>query len=70
MACPTCDHTMQSLGYADGGTIWWCPRCGTVKHHDQFIDSPPKEYVPSLVVRGHLLPTARVSVSDDDGEPN
>ena len=27
MACPTCDHTMQSLL-----TVFWCPRCGTVKH--------------------------------------
>lgn len=28
MACPTCDHTMHSLR----PTVFWCPRCGTVKH--------------------------------------
>lgn len=51
MPCPTCDHTMASLGYADGGTIWHCERCGTVKHHDQSTDAPPKVYVPKLVER-------------------
>jgi hypothetical protein len=27
MACPTCDHTMQSLSE----WVCWCPRCGTIK---------------------------------------
>lgn len=33
MACPTCDHTMQNLGIKDWvkGSIFWCPRCGTLK---------------------------------------
>lgn len=44
MACPTCDHTMESIGCCDGGTVWHCPRCGTVKHHNQ-------SYVPKLVER-------------------
>lgn len=58
-ACPTCDHTMQSLGYCDGGTVWHCPRCGTVKHHDQFAgEAPPKIYVPALVARCRQLPDA------------
>jgi tRNA(Ile2) C34 agmatinyltransferase TiaS len=26
MSCPTCDHTMHSVG----DTAWWCPRCGTL----------------------------------------
>jgi len=27
MSCPTCDHTMHSVG-----AYWfWCPRCGTLK---------------------------------------
>ena len=27
MACPTCDHTMQSVT----DKVWWCSRCGTLK---------------------------------------
>jgi ribosomal protein L37AE/L43A len=26
MACPTCDHTMEGIGYG----MFQCPRCGTV----------------------------------------
>ena len=38
MACPTCDHTMQSLRQ----TVFWCPRCGTVKHGQSYfyVDVP------------------------------
>lgn len=28
--CPTCAHTMQSVGTPDN-QAWWCPRCGTIK---------------------------------------
>lgn len=28
MSCPTCDHTMQAIGVS--GTVFWCPRCGTI----------------------------------------
>jgi len=31
MACPTCDHTMQSIGHAEGRSHYWCPRCGTLR---------------------------------------
>lgn len=31
MACPTCDHTMQSVGFAEGRHHYWCPRCGTLR---------------------------------------
>lgn len=62
MACPTCDHTMQSLGYCDGGTVWHCSRCGTVSHHDQFVDAPPRVHVPKLVERCRDFE----SVWDDD----
>lgn len=27
MACPNCDHTMQSVSE----WVWWCPRCGSIK---------------------------------------
>lgn len=27
MACPTCDHTMQSVAAG----VFWCPRCGTLR---------------------------------------
>lgn len=45
MSCPTCGHTMQSLGMMEMSAIryFWCPRCGTLKSercgHD-FIESP------------------------------
>ena len=31
MSCPTCDHTMHSLGSGD----YWCPRCGTLQQYRQ-----------------------------------
>lgn len=35
MSCPACDHTMTHIGETiDGPTrrsIWWCPRCGTLR---------------------------------------
>lgn len=51
MPCPTCDHTLEALGYCDGGTIYHCPRCGTIQHGNQFVDAPPRIYVPKLVER-------------------
>jgi len=41
MACPTCDHTMQSIA----GLRFWCPRCGTLKNLDSF----PSTEKPQLV---------------------
>lgn len=32
MSCPTCDHTMQSLG---SNFYFWCPRCGTLMDANQ-----------------------------------
>lgn len=65
MACPTCDGTMASLGYADGGTIWHCERCGTIKHDNFYVDAPAKVYVPKLVERcrrfATLLPAIELS---------
>lgn len=32
MACPTCDHTMQSIGQTKRqDSVFWCPRCGTIR---------------------------------------
>jgi Zn-finger nucleic acid-binding protein len=34
MACPNCDHTMHKIGKSLIGkdwSMWWCPRCGTIK---------------------------------------
>lgn len=32
MPCPTCDHTMQSVGQlTTGWFLYWCPRCGTLR---------------------------------------
>jgi len=40
MACPTCDHTMESCTL----TISHCPRCGTMIMDDRI-------YIPKLVDR-------------------
>ena len=40
MPCPTCDHTMEGLGYG----IFQCRRCGTTKMNDSF-------FIPALVER-------------------
>src|SRR5438128_2439399 len=42
MACPTCEHTMQSLSRCVSGTQYlWCPRCGTlVGDKDTYYDRP------------------------------
>lgn len=31
MACPTCDHTMQSVAKSAAAVSYWCQRCGTLK---------------------------------------
>ena len=53
MACPTCDHTMQKIGSqsdAPGGSsgmvyagksVYWCPRCGTVKDGEGITQQAP-----------------------------
>ena len=38
MSCPTCDHTMHSLGTAP--RYFWCPRCGTIKSCEADIAAP------------------------------
>lgn len=47
MSCPTCDHTMQSLGVdaQQAKRFYWCPRCGTIKTvitscNDEIDDCP------------------------------
>ncbi len=51
MSCPTCDHTMEGLGYCDGGMIFHCERCGTVTHAVATSLGPNRVYVPRLVDR-------------------
>lgn len=43
MACPTCDHTLEGIGYR----MFHCPRCGTL------VGSPVAGavHVPALVRR-------------------
>lgn len=31
MACPTCDHTLQTVFADKVRTVRWCPRCGTLQ---------------------------------------
>lgn len=44
MNCPACTNPMTALGYCDGGTMWHCQNCGTVRHHD-LITEGAKEVV-------------------------
>ena len=53
MACPTCDHTMTPIGtmghiypYNDV-SLFWCPRCGTLKANVV----RESDNVPKLVAR-------------------
>jgi len=62
MNCPTCSHEMQSIGYANGGTIWHCSHCGTTSHLNHFGDGPPEVRVPALVERCREL-RAEMAVS-------
>lgn len=58
MACPTCDHSMESLGIG----WFWCPRCGTIRR--RIVDTmttATSDSVPELVNRcrrfeSHHLP--------------
>lgn len=45
MACPTCDHTMQMIR----PTVFWCPRCGTVRHGQPVSEETTER--PKLVER-------------------
>jgi hypothetical protein len=42
---------MAIIGYCNGGTVYHCERCGTVKHPMLNLDAPPRVYVPKLVER-------------------
>jgi len=43
MSCPTCDHTMQGIGYG----MFHCPRCGTLTN----CPTDGHVSVPALVER-------------------
>jgi hypothetical protein len=41
MSCPTCDHTMHAMGCkVTDSTLYWCPRCGTIKPCDGEFVAP------------------------------
>lgn len=57
MACPTCDHTMSPLGQlvAYGDVVYWCPRCGTIRHRQrgsgaEWYDSDEAPKLPGRVL--------------------
>lgn len=50
MSCPTCDHTMQSLGGGGDDAWFWCPRCGTLLRRSLIGDGVSCE-APDLVGR-------------------
>lgn len=60
MPCPTCDHTVQGIGFG----MFWCPRCGTLIWHTgagKAVD------VPKLVERCRKLEAAHVGASPGVG---
>lgn len=63
MACPTCLHTMQSVG--DG--VFWCPRCGSIRT----VRLETEPCVPKLVARvreyADRLGEAVISEGEDSG---
>ena len=52
MACPSCSHMMEGFSNLPDPTVFWCPRCGTVRRNGSVS-------VPNLVPRcrefGELL---------------
>ena len=53
MACLTCDNTMQNIGRMNlGPSVFWCPRCGTLKTGD--TSEPPKLVGKVIEFAGHL----------------
>lgn len=45
MPCPTCDHTMSTVGrVSTGSMVYWCQRCGTMKQlakdGTEYVDEP------------------------------
>jgi hypothetical protein len=53
MSCPTCDHTMESIGVtAEGLRYFWCPRCGTLRSKNGMAETGHDEIThPKLVDR-------------------
>lgn len=54
MACPTCSHTMASIGDVAARRVFHCERCGTVKI-ETYTGDPQnwrvEVYTPKLVER-------------------
>lgn len=48
MSCPTCDHTMQTLFVDRERSIYWCPRCGTLR---SVLFEHEDDSVPFLISR-------------------
>jgi DNA-directed RNA polymerase subunit RPC12/RpoP len=55
MNCPTCSHTLATIGYCGGGTVYHCERCGTVVHTQSLSGGEPRVYAPKLVGRVRRL---------------
>lgn len=44
MPCPTCTHTMPMVGTSDGGRLYHCRNCGTLRYRNargEDIDTVP-----------------------------
>jgi len=57
MACPACDHTMQSVG----DYVFWCLRCGTIKDKSSTLKTVN---IPWAVERADALLSAIEQVRD------
>lgn len=56
MSCPTCDHTLEGIGYG----MFHCPRCGTLKG----CPNADAVFVPALVERCRNFMT---HMTDEEG---
>ena len=66
MACPACDHTMQSFGVVPLGRLFWCNRCGSVKIVQ--IDGSPPDAADWLIHKPMLADRVREFLSTTDGQ--
>jgi len=70
MACPTCDHSMASIGDVAVRRIFHCERCGTVKI-ETYTGDPQKweveVYVPKLVERCRIFESSLAPDSQSGG---
>ena len=56
MACTNCDHRIHCVGGSGGRSVFWCPRCGTLK----MMGSVPEFTPPN---NSHLWPLQNIKAT-------